>query len=855
MNCRKCYRLGLALLALILLSSLSSYASAEIIDDITVHSDANGEIDAVVKFTVPIQYLRHFPQGKSSVTSIYFNILGSVPADEWQDYESLRTPPSDIVQDITITTRDRGTGPKVLIHFYRPAEFTVKMGRNSQVLVIHIKPVLPLQKNEGKASGGTATPLAAIPVVALPSIATPAMVAPTVTLPPVSASAKAAPVAAAPVAAAPVAAAPVPEPVTPAPTAKQIAAAAAPVAPSGDVTLPNVVLAPSASKSIRLPLGGKDGLPPFPDVDQVSQSEDKKLSENPSLAERITQANNQAAKLMEKAGNALLSGQAFLAIESFNKVLDLPPNKYTQDAQLWIAIAREKSGQQDKAILEFNSFLKIYPDGRSASWVKARLDTIKQSQPALFMAKAKPAVVPVKIQNTEMKYTEFGSLSMYYYQGASQTDTTATVGTGQTQTPTSFSSTDQKSLMTNVNLMGRSYNNEYDNRLVFQGFSVANFLPGQKNNSRLGAAYYEMKDRIVDYSVKVGVQSGFGGGVMGRFSGISAGYGLTSDLRVNVVTGQLIDFSNDTKPVFFGSSLDFGTRSQLGGSVYFNTQRVSGLTDRKAVGGNLRYFEQGFSVMSMLDYDMQFKALNMLTVQGTLNSNSVNGTDFNFLLDRRRAPILDIRNAVNGTTTTIATLIQNGWTMDDLILLANQRTTISNLAQVGMTNRLNEKWNIGTDFTISKTAGMVASGTLIGGIAGLEGYVPATPSSGNAWTISERMTGMGVFRGRDVTNFNLSYTKAQLVTAEAFQVSNHSDFQEKWTVDTTFRLGHQSVSTGSKSNNISPTARVSYKVRNNLTADTQLGLDWGKISSTVLDSTYTTKYFREYISLGFRYDF
>ena len=85
--------------------------------------------------------------------------------------------------------------------------------------------------------------------------------------------------------------------------------------------------------------------------------------------------------------------------------------------------------------------------------------------------------------------------------------------------------------MTNLNMTARSYNNEYDNRFVFQDFYAANFLPGQASSSRLGAAYYEMKDRIVDYSFKVGRQSGFGGGVMGRFDGVSAGYGFGPGLE------------------------------------------------------------------------------------------------------------------------------------------------------------------------------------------------------------------------------------------------------------------------------------------------------------------------------------
>ncbi len=321
------------------------------------------------------------------------------------------------------------------------------------------------------------------------------------------------------------------------------------------------------------------------------------------------------------------------------------------------------------------------------------------------------------------------------------------------------------------------------------------------------------------------------------------------------MTGQLSDFSIDAKPQFYGASLDFGTRNPLGGSVYMINQTVSGITDRSAVGGNLRYFDPRYSIISMLDYDVQFKALNMITVQGTINGGGT-GNDYNFLLDRRRSPILDIRNAVYGTTTSLATLMQNGWTTSDLVALANQRTATSDSAQIGMTNHLNEKWNIGTDFSISRTEGLAASGGQIDPVFGCvatEGCVPAQPSTGNTWTISERMTGLGVIQSRDVTNFNLSYTKGQLFTMEAFQCSNHSDLKEKWTLDSTFRLSFQSDNTGGKSTDISPTARVSYQVRNNLAADAQLGLDWTNSSSSVLQST--TKSFRDFISLGFRLNF
>jgi hypothetical protein len=554
-----------------------------------------------------------------------------------------------------------------------------------------------------------------------------------------------------------------------------------------------------------------------------------------------------------------LVGENFVAIEAFNNVLKLPPNAYSQDAQLWIGISREKLGQSGKAVLEYQTYMKLYPDGHLAAWVKDRLDKLKVSQPSLFLPPTKPGAAPVLLHNTEFQYSEFGSISMYYYQGFSQTNISPTPGA--VQSPQTISNTYQKSLMTNVNMMARSYNNEYDNRLVFQDFFAANFLHGQASKQRLGAAYYEMKDRIVNYSVKIGRQSGLGGGVMGRFDGISAGYGFGTGMRANVVTGQLSDYSIDAKPTFNGISLDFGTKSPMGGSVYFINQNVSGITDRRAVGGNLRYFEQRFNVMGMLDYDVQIKALNMVMLQGTVNGIGNGATDLNFLLDHRRSPILDIRNAALFSTTPIAALIQDR-TKDELIQLAKQRTQTSNMAQIGMTNHLNEKWNIGTDFTISNTSALPRSGGNTSlpcsdvdnqAVIPLEGCVDAQPSSGNAWTISERMTGLGVIQPRDITNFSLSYSKNRLSAYNVFQVSNHVDLREKWTLDTTLLLNMQHDNTGGKSYDISPTARAAYMLRNNLSVDGQFGIDWNKNSNSASQTSTTS--WREFFSFGGRYNF
>jgi len=174
--------------------ALSDIASAEIIDDIRVKTGANGEVDAAIKFTLPVLHLRYFPPQKSQYLVIYFNILDSVSQDQWRNYESHRFPPSDVVTKFTATTRDLNTGPKIEIEFNRPVEFSVKAGRDGRSLYIHIKPGQPQQDKQKipvpVQSGGITTPSVVAPVIAAtPKAALPGVAAATAqSAPPTTAS-------------------------------------------------------------------------------------------------------------------------------------------------------------------------------------------------------------------------------------------------------------------------------------------------------------------------------------------------------------------------------------------------------------------------------------------------------------------------------------------------------------------------------------------------------------------------------------------------------------------------------------------------------------------------------------------
>ncbi len=261
---------------------------------------------------------------------------------------------------------------------------------------------------------------------------------------------------------------------------------------------------------------------------------------------------NQAARaLMVQGREALAAKNNDAAVDVLNKLLLLPPNDYTQDGQEWIGVARERAGQPDKAKVEYDLYLRLYPEGAGASRVAQRLDGLSGVD-----SDGKPmAVGAVKKQAATMM--TFGSVSSRYYYGRSKIDSNNTFN-GVTGT-NSLSLTDQSMLITSLDVSERYRTDNYDSRLVFRDVNSHSFLTTQTSQNRVSSAYGEIKGRTQNYLMRAGLQSSTGGGVLGRFDGIAGSYGDAQDVRVNGVAGALSDYSQGTKPKFVGASVDRGT--------------------------------------------------------------------------------------------------------------------------------------------------------------------------------------------------------------------------------------------------------------------------------------------------------
>ena len=832
--------------SLLLLACSIGEASAQLLDDILFEPAQNGKVAAIIKLNGPVELLQHFPEKQGQHLEIFFKILvdSTSTNDPWQGYEARTSPSSDLIPSFIVSARDMLTQPKLVIEFSRPAEYSVRIGKSRRSFVIYITPD-KVKANSGKAEPVKEQPVTKneAPVPQAPIVATGKVAAATV-------------IAAVPVAAP--SAAPTPA-VAPVPAAKVVAVA------STSAAAPTPVAAPAPETKVSATASTQTAAP-IPVVPEAP------VATEASAADQIKETDSQAEVLMVKGRDALKTSQYGMAIDSFNKVLLLPPNKYSQDAQELIGVAREEGGQKFKAQREYETYLKLYTSGEGVIRVKDRLAKLTAAE-ASRSAKAIQDVSQVASSGDKNKFqtVSSGSVSMNYYNGVNQT---VVAGATSQAGPV----TDQSMLITNVSASLRVRNDRYDNRLVVQDTYNKNFLATQlsasnSNPNRLGAAYYEFKDKVIDFSSRIGRQSPIGGGVMGRFDGISAGYGVTPNWQITSATGQLSDYASGSKPTFYSVGLGLKNGAHWGGGIYYVNQKTNGVTDRSSLGAEMRYFDVNKNAFSMLDYDTFFNVLNMALLQGSINGAP--GTTYNFNLDHRRSPSISLSNALIGSPSTMQYLLTpsrlvespvgsgifvnvggGGFTIDDLKALAILRTGTSDSASLGANTQIKEKWQAGADLNVSRSSGLPESGTNVPG--SLDGYVPPTPSSGANYGINARLIGNSLFSTHDVSVFSVGYTSSALSKGENFTFSNHLSLAENWTLDSSFRLNWQSsydsitgLVTG-KVTTLSPAVRLNYQVKSNVSLEFDYGLD---ITDNIPTSGQSSKTTRNYFSLGGRWDF
>jgi len=542
----------------------------------------------------------------------------------------------------------------------------------------------------------------------------------------------------------------------------------------------------------------------------------------------------------------------------FNRILNLPPNDYSQEAQEMVGLAREKDGELVKAKAEYELYLKLYPNSEGAARIKQRLTALGAVRDVLAVGK------PKTVEGREIRQSSiFGSLSQYYY--GSNTNSTITDETTGNKSKTH--TLDQSALITSFDVTGRYRYNQFDNKIVFRDAQTHNFPSGHRftDINNVSAAYIDHENRDIGYLVRLGRQPGSSQGIFGRFDGVFARYGLTPQWRVTAVAGMPDDGSHNhvlTDRHFYGAAIEFGPiKESWSGNVYAIQEVADNVVDRRAIGTEMRYFSSSTSWFGLLDYDTIYSQVNIAMLQG--NWTTASGYNFNVLLDHRKSPPLQAMTAlqasgaiqaITGTfVQSVNDLTKAGLSHGDIYAFVRGLTPDTDLALIGVTRQITPRWQLGGDIHVNRTSSTRGVPASL-----MNDKIASQPSSGNIYTYSMQAIGSDTIFDKDTSVISGSYISDPHYDGENLSYSNLAVFRERWRVDTTIQLYHDkhdgsALGQGIRTFKVTPTLRVGYRWKDNMTLETEIGVEATHQDAQV--QNIKTDTLRKFMFVGYRWDF
>jgi tetratricopeptide (TPR) repeat protein len=544
------------------------------------------------------------------------------------------------------------------------------------------------------------------------------------------------------------------------------------------------------------------------------------------------------------------------AVAIYNQLLNLPPNVASQEAQEMVGVARARQGDMARARAEFDLYLKLYPTGEGADRVRRELSQLAVAPPAVpgqrEAAAPRPAVTTVT-----------GSASQYYY-GGSTLITTLTEGTpiGDVPRPpetTKISNVDQSRLATSIDLNYRRRDADSDMRFVVRDIYIYNFLdtqtPNQLAPNRLYALYGEYRSLLPSgFWARAGRQPATSAGMPGRFDGVRGGYRFSPMFGISAVAGVPSDDLYDTNQTFYGMSLDFDNIfDRVGASLYGIYQTVDGLTDRQAIGTELRYFDPTTSVYAVFDYDTLYQAMNIQSVQGTWQTFG-NTVTFSLLADKRTAPMLATSNVLFAVPpppprTEIFRKVSDLLgllSIDEIHQLVKATTTYVKQGLLSVNVQVSPKFQYGADVRMIN----------IGALPAFKD-IPAQPGTGNVYSYGLQGIFSNLYSERDANVFSIAYLDAPTYKGKVAAYNNLSMVWGGLQFEPSLRYYTQDDVGGAKTTRWSPGLRVSWQFANKWSIEGNLSVEASDSKSaprsdgtTLSDSTTSYFYY-----LGYRYDF
>ncbi|MFQ5353761.1 MAG: hypothetical protein ACE5DR_02335, partial [Thermodesulfobacteriota bacterium] len=315
-------------------------------------------------------------------------------------------------------------------------------------------------------------------------------------------------------------------------------------------------------------------------------------------------------------------------------------------------------------------------------------------------------------------------------------------------------------------------------------------------------------------------------------------------VKINLVAGFPAESSTlssvNTDKSILGVNLDLGTFwKRWDFNVYAINQRVEGVTDRRAVGGEARYNDSRGSYFTTLDYDVLFKRLNTFLFVG--NWRLPKNRTVNLSMDYRQSPSLSTSNALQGQTeTSVADLLLTR-TRDEVHQLALDRTSYNWSVSLGGSQPLNSKFQLSANATVSELTSTVTSGG-----------VEKVPGTGLEYFYSLQLIANNILLKNDLIIAGLRYSDANTSDTITGSLNSRFSLKKSWRLNPRIQLDYsKNKDTSGSQFKIRPSMRTEYNWKKSTHLEFEGGLEW------IYDRTGgNTDYSRDYfIVTGYRKDF
>ena len=515
---------------------------------------------------------------------------------------------------------------------------------------------------------------------------------------------------------------------------------------------------------------------------------------------------DKAAEVMNEARRAMTVGELSRAVQLYTKVLQMPPNAHQPDAQEFLALARERNGQIAHAKAEYERYLDVYADEEGAERVEQRLAAL------LATAGSRPArAAPAAGGQAAGRASVFDGwnirtfLSQYYRRDVNQVNDQEEI-------------VSQSSIYSDLSVDARRRGERFDfSARLTAGYRtdlMEDERPSSGNDLRLSYAYADLADARTGLRGRIGRQTRNTGGVLGRFDGINLGYALNDRLRFEAVAGRPV-YSTARDPDdsrrFRGVSSTFAPfDNALDLGVFYIEQDIDGLTDRQAVGAEVRYFGDNQSLWSIVDYDTEFGELGSLFVQGSwrLPANfTVTG-----VVDRRRSPFLSLGNALIGQQLESFEQLRLFFTEEEIRQFALDRSAATTTYTFGLSRPFTPKVSANFNASISSIDSTPESG----GVA-------ATPDSEYSY-YSADLVASSLFTEGDVGIFGLRYAVSETTDVYSTTFDTRFPVGRGWRISPRLRVDYREIKTDQSTQWIyTPALRVQYRMGRQLRFELQTG--------------------------------